>query len=86
MSILSDFSTFRVVRLNANLFPITESEAELYGKYHFEILEAEANEPEESIPHVVECDALFAVSVALPGACDWRSLSVSSDLQAGSRD
>lgn len=66
MAVLNDFSRFTVVRLNATLFPITESEAELYGKYHFEILEAEANKPEEIIPHVAECDALFAVSVPLP--------------------
>ena len=66
MDFLNDFSRFTVVRLNANLFPITESEAELYRKYHFEILEVEVNEPDEIIPHVAECDGLFAVSVALP--------------------
>ena len=63
---IGDLSSFRVVRLNAELFPMGEYEASLYQKYGIKPVEVEANTPTEIIPHVAEADALFAISVALP--------------------
>ena len=62
----SNLRNFRVVRLNATLFPVNEYEAGLYRQYNLSPIEVEANTPEDIIPHVADCDALFAVSVALP--------------------
>ena len=58
----------RIVRLNATLFPVGEIEASLYEKYNLKPVQVEANLPEEIIPHVEDCDALFAISVSLPEA------------------
>jgi D-3-phosphoglycerate dehydrogenase len=63
---MGDLSGFRVVRLNAELFPIGDYEANLCREYGLNIVAVEANTPDEIIPHVAECDALFAISVALP--------------------
>src|SRR5436190_5088110 len=63
---IGDLSRFRVVRLNAELFPMGEYEAGLYRKYGMKPVQVEANTPADIIPHVAECDALFAISVALP--------------------
>ena len=62
----SHLENCRIVRLNATLFPVGEIEASLCEKYHLRPVEVEANSPEEIIPHVADCDALFAVSVSLP--------------------
>ncbi len=62
----SNLEDCRIVRLNATLFPVGEIEAALCEKYHLRPVEVEANSPEEIIPHVADCDALFAVSVSLP--------------------
>src|SRR3972149_4167489 len=62
----SNLRNFRVVRLNATLFPVNDYEAALYRQYALRPIEVEANTPEAIIPHVAECDALFASSVALP--------------------
>ena len=62
----SNLRNFRVVRLNATLFPVNDYEAALYRQYALSPIEVEANTPEAIIPHVAECDALFAISVALP--------------------
>jgi D-3-phosphoglycerate dehydrogenase len=59
---------FRVVRLNATLFPPSEYELALYDRYGLAPALVEAATPAEIIPHVADCDALFAVSVALPAA------------------
>ncbi len=59
---------FRVVRLNATLFPVSEYEAGLYRRYHLHPIEAEANTHAELLRHLTDCDALFAISVALPAA------------------
>ena len=64
----SDLENCRIVRLNATLFPVSEFEAYLYEKYNLRPVQVEANSPEEIIPHVEDCDALFAISVSLPGA------------------
>ena len=58
----------RVVRLNATLFPPNEHELALYERYGLRPALVEAATPEQIIPHVADCDALFAVSVALPAA------------------
>ena len=57
-----------IVRLNATLFPVSKFEASLYEKYNLRVEQVEANSPEEIIPHVENCDALFAISVSLPEA------------------
>jgi D-3-phosphoglycerate dehydrogenase len=57
---------FRVVRLNAELFPMSDYEAGLYRQYGLQPLQAEANSVETLIPVLDGCDALFAISVALP--------------------
>ena len=62
----SDLENCRIVRLNATLFPVSEFEASLYEKYNLRPLQIEANSREEIIPHVEDCDALFAISVSLP--------------------
>ncbi len=56
----------RVVRLNATLYPVHVAEAAQYRRYDFEPLQVEATTPEEIIPHVAQCDALFVVSASLP--------------------
>ena len=57
---------FRVVRLNATLFPVSEHEVELYQKYGLNVIQIEVKTAEEIIPIVTDCDALFVVSTALP--------------------
>jgi D-3-phosphoglycerate dehydrogenase len=57
---------FRIVRLNATLFPPSEYEQALYARYGLAPTLVEAATPTEIIPHIADCDALFAVSVALP--------------------
>jgi len=59
---------FRVVRLNADLFPPSAFETELCRQYGLKPILAEANTPAELIPWVADCDALFAISVALPAS------------------
>ena len=56
----------RIVRLNAELHPVTEFEREQYGRFGLRPLEVEARTPAEIIPHVAQADAVFAVSVTLP--------------------
>jgi D-3-phosphoglycerate dehydrogenase len=62
----SHLKKYRLVRLNASLFPITEYEAAMWRKYGLNPARVEAETPDEIIPHVADCDALFAVSVSLP--------------------
>ncbi|MDP7280190.1 MAG: hypothetical protein QGG39_09945, partial [Candidatus Poribacteria bacterium] len=61
----SHLSDRKLVRLNATLFPVSKFETELYQKYHLNPLQIEANTPDEVIPYVSDCDALFAISVSL---------------------
>ena len=58
----------RVVRLNAELFPVSDGEAALWRKHRLTPIQVEANTPDEIIRLVADCDALFAISVALPEA------------------
>jgi D-3-phosphoglycerate dehydrogenase / 2-oxoglutarate reductase len=64
----SSLRDFRVVRLNAALFPPSAYETGLCRQYHLNPIEVEANTPDDIIPWVADCDALFAISVALPAA------------------
>jgi D-3-phosphoglycerate dehydrogenase / 2-oxoglutarate reductase len=64
----SDLGSCRIVRLNATLFPVSAFEASVYQKYNLNPVQVEAYTPEEIIPHVADCDALFAISVSLPEA------------------
>ena len=64
----SGLRDFRVVRLNAALFPPSAYETNLCHQYHLNPIEVEANTPDDIIPWVADCDALFAISVALPAA------------------
>ena len=56
----------RIVRLNANLMPVTPAEARLYKQFGLTPVEVEAFTPDEIIPFVAECDALAVVSASLP--------------------
>jgi D-3-phosphoglycerate dehydrogenase / 2-oxoglutarate reductase len=59
---------FRVIRLNAETNPAPELEEILCQQYGIEAVQVEANTPEEIIPIVRDCDALFVVATALPRA------------------
>ena len=66
MSNWSHLQDFRVVRLNAELSPMSQYERDLFREHHLNPLEVEANTPATIIPRVAECDAIFVVSTALP--------------------
>src|SRR4051794_1881842 len=55
----------RVIRLNASLHA-NDYEFELYKEYNLHPVFCEPYYPDEIIPYVEDCDALFAVSVNLP--------------------
>lgn len=61
----SHLAGMRVIRLNASLHP-NDYEFSLYEKYGLKPVFCEPYTPEEIIPYVEDCDALFAVSVNLP--------------------
>jgi D-3-phosphoglycerate dehydrogenase len=67
MSKWSQLAGARVVRLNAVMHP-NQYEAALYRQYNLNPVFCEPYTPEEIIPYVEDCDALFAVSVKLPTA------------------
>ena len=56
----------KVIRLNAQLFPIEAYEAGVWHEVGIAPIEVEANTPDELIPHVADCDAVVVVSAALP--------------------
>ena len=66
MSNWSHLQDFRVVRLNAELSPMSQYERDLFGEHHLHPFEVEANTPATIIPRVAECDAIFVVSTSLP--------------------
>lgn len=66
MSSHRDLKNYRVVRLNATLFPVRLAEAALYRRYDLVPLLVEANTPGDIIPQVADCDALLVVSTSLP--------------------
>ena len=56
----------RIVRLNAELHPVTEYEGEQYTRFGLATARWWRRTPAEIIPHVAQADAVFAVSVTLP--------------------
>lgn len=58
----------KVVRLNAQLFPISDFEAALHRQEGYELVGAEANTPDAILSDVADCDAVYVVSSALPTA------------------
>lgn len=56
----------RVVRLNAEMHPVSAYEREEYARFGLAPVLAEARTPDELIPLVAQADAVFAVSVTLP--------------------
>jgi len=63
---MTDLSAFRVVRLDAHLFPVDDFEREQWRRYNLQPVEAETNTPGELIRSLAGCDALFAVSNSMP--------------------
>jgi len=61
-------SNARVVRLNAEMFPVSETERRLLGKYGVQAIEIEAARPEQIIPHVRNAHAVCVISASLPAA------------------
>src|SRR5215207_4235007 len=59
---------FKVVRLNAALYPVNAHEAGLYRQHGLRPVEVEANSPADLVGHLHDCDALFVVSEPLPAA------------------
>ncbi len=66
MSDVPDLRDLKVVRLNAELFPISDYEIELFEKYQLNVTPIEAETPSDIIRHVAGCDGLFVVSASLP--------------------
>ncbi len=63
---MADLSGARVVRLNAEMFPISDIERQLLARYGVTPIEVEAAQPEQIIPHVRDADAVCVVSAKLP--------------------
>ena len=61
-----DFSSFKIVRLNAELFPVTGFEQEKYDEQSMTTVAVEAHDREELIEHVKDADAVMVVSQSLP--------------------
>ena len=61
-----DLSSFRVVRLNSELFPITEFEREKYAARRIVPVEFEVQSPSERAAAVADADAVMVVSESLP--------------------
>lgn len=62
----ADLSKARVVRLNARMFPVTQTERRLLDHYGVRPVEIEAARPEQIIPHVQDADVVCVVSAKLP--------------------
>jgi D-3-phosphoglycerate dehydrogenase / 2-oxoglutarate reductase len=60
------FKSARIVRLNAELFPVNEYETEVFARFGLSLVQVEATTPKEIIPHVANADAVCVVSAALP--------------------
>jgi len=68
MSVESGWREFKVVRLNAELFPMSAYEAGLFARHGLSPVALEANTPDDIIRQAADCEALFVVSTALPAA------------------
>ena len=58
----------KILRLNARLFPVGPYEAAQYRRYGIAPIAVEADTPAAILAQAADCDALFAISVALPAA------------------
>lgn len=56
----------KILRLNAQLFPVGAFEASQYRRFGIKPIEVEADTPAAILAYAADCDALFAISVALP--------------------
>lgn len=61
-----DLSDAFIVRLNAQMFPVTEAERRLFDHYGVKPVEIEAAHPNQIIPQVRDADAVCVVSAKLP--------------------
>ena len=61
-----NFSTFKIVRLNAQLFPITSFEQETYDRHRIVPLAVEVQSAERLVEQVSDADGVMVVSQALP--------------------
>ena len=68
MAILGNLHQFRVMRLNALVNPIPALETELCQRYGINSIPVDVATPEELVPHIADCDALFVVAAQLPRA------------------
>lgn len=57
-----------VVRLNAEMFPVSDTERQLLKRYGVSPVEIEAAQPEQIIPHVRGAQAICVVSAKIPAA------------------
>lgn len=62
----NDLSSAPVVRLNAEMFPISATERDLWQRYNITPVEIEAASPEDIIPHVRSAHAVCVISASLP--------------------
>ncbi|MBT4864859.1 MAG: C-terminal binding protein [Planctomycetaceae bacterium] len=61
-----EFSSFKILRLNAELFPITRFEQEKYNEHGMPPMAVEAAARGELVEHVRDADAVMVVSQSLP--------------------
>ena len=57
-----EFSSFKILRLNAELFPITRFEQEKYNEHGMPPMAVEAAARGELVEHVRDADAVMVVS------------------------
>ncbi len=62
-----DFSSFKIVRLNAELFPVTSFEQEKYDEHGIRPIAVEVSSSAELLESVRDADAVLVVSQSLPG-------------------
>ena len=63
---MSNFSNYNVVRLNTDLFPITQFEQEKYDEHDIIPDPVEVSSRDDLIENVKEADAVMVVSESLP--------------------
>ena len=59
-------SESRVVRLNAEMFPVAETERRLFDRYGLKPVEIEVAQVQQIIPHVRDAHAVCVISASLP--------------------
>jgi len=68
LPVQGDLSRTRVVRLNAEMFPISATERRLLQRYGVQPVEIEAANPEQILKHVRDAHVICVVSAKLPAA------------------